>query len=210
MTICLRSSISKRHQMKKIRKKSKKTLLFLTTNQLVTRSSLQPSPVRGKEERSFCALTLIDSTTLKTCATTATTVKERAKWHQHADILTDLTTQEACARTVTYPSTTSKEKIRRQRRTLTRRLRLRSRPVSRKRHRSTKLPRKKPPSLTQKRRSEDPLYKVSNQPRHPYKVEDFKISNKHGEAAPSFQMGPAHHDLYKFIPFKFISKRLLR
>ena len=61
---------------------------------------------RGRGERSTSAHTLTKSTMPRTCATTATTEKERQKWPVFVVIPTGLTTQVVCAKTVTLPSTT--------------------------------------------------------------------------------------------------------
>lgn len=180
--------------MKQSKKRKNKTLLKQTTNLLARRFNLWLNLVREKEEKSSCALTPIDSTTLKTCAITATIVKVRAKWHMHVVILTDLTTQEVCVKTVTYRSTTSKEKTRNKKRILKRIVRLMRRQKSKKSHRSTKLIKRRLPSLTQMTRFEVCLHKVDHQPGHSIKKVDFQISFEYGEATSSFQMGTAHPD----------------
>jgi len=71
---------------------------------------------RGKEERSSSAHTLTRSTTPRTCATTATTERERPRWLMPVAIPIGLTTLVACARTAILPSTTWKGRTSRKRR----------------------------------------------------------------------------------------------
>lgn len=71
---------------------------------------LHSSQVKESDVRSSSAHTLGANTMPKTCATIATTVKERAKWPMPVDTQTNLTTLAECAKTATSPSTTSKGK----------------------------------------------------------------------------------------------------
>ena len=64
------------------------------------------SPARGREERSLSAHTLTRNTTPRTCATTATTEKERPRWLMPVAIPIGLTIPVACAKIAILPGTT--------------------------------------------------------------------------------------------------------